>query len=153
MSATADETARCPECGAPIAPPGTCRDNFHALLALEWEVPGGAGGVAHFYAVSAYALQHPDSMQLTAGALRGLRAAVEDALSETADVRGLRARARRGAERAHVTRRDGEPVPSWPVSSWPMNVADVVEAGVDGYADRVKEWARSVVSELDGARA
>jgi hypothetical protein len=51
----------CPECGAAAPEGGTCRDNFHALLLLEAEVPGGPGRLPHFYAVASYGLQHPGS--------------------------------------------------------------------------------------------
>jgi hypothetical protein len=70
----------CPECGAAVPEGGTCRDNFHALLLLQSEIPGGPGGLAHFYAVASYGLQHPGSMNCTAETLAGLRAAVTDSL-------------------------------------------------------------------------
>lgn len=55
-------SAKCPECGAPLPEGGSCRDNFDALLALEWEIPGGPGEIAHFYAVGSYVLQHPEEL-------------------------------------------------------------------------------------------
>src|SRR5262245_570485 len=76
----------CPECGATIPGGGTCRDNFHALLLLESEVPGGPGDVPHFYAVASYGLQHPGSMNYTAGVAGGLLTAVADVLDGRADV-------------------------------------------------------------------
>lgn len=76
----------CPERGAPVAAGSTCRDNFHALLFLEADVPGGP------------------------------------------------ARSRTSAR--------------WPVESWPVVVTDVLTGGVDGYAKRIKSWARSIVGTI-----
>jgi hypothetical protein len=45
------------ECGAAVPDGATCCGNFHALLLLESEIPGGPGIVAHFYAVATYGLQ------------------------------------------------------------------------------------------------
>lgn len=141
---------RCPECGAPVEDDGTCRDNFSALLALEWEVPQGAGTMAHFYAVSSYVLQHPDTMNYTAGALAWLRTAVHDALAGDARVPDLRARAaRESSAEGTVTRRPGDPVVRWDVEMWTMTVADVLAAGTSGYGERVGMWAQSVLSDLE----
>ena len=143
--------AKCPECGAPVPDGGTCRDNFHALLALEWDVRGGAGLIAHFFAVSAYGLQHPDTMRYTVEAIEWLRSAVGEALETGCSVESLRASARVQGESAHVTRREGDPVPSWGVECWTTNVADVLARGTEGYAVRVRDWASSAISDI-GAR-
>jgi RimJ/RimL family protein N-acetyltransferase len=142
--------AACTECGAPVPDGDTCHDNFHALLALETGVVGGPGGLAHFYAVASYQLQHPRSMKLTVEALAGLRSAVADALDGTAGIPALRARARDGAKAAgRVTRREGDPVPAWPVTRWSFTVADVLAGGEDDYAARVERWAGSVLRDLE----
>ncbi len=142
----------CPECGAAVPDGGSCRDNFHALLLLESEVPGGPGGLPHFYAVGSYALQHPDGMGYTAVALVGLRASLADALAGRATLEAIRHRARRGAEGARrVTRRAGDEVVRWPVRGWPMTVADVCAGGAAGYGERVARWARSILDALDAA--
>lgn len=147
-----ERLTRCPECGALVAESGACGDNFHALLALEWEVPGGAGDIAHFYAVSSYVLQHPDSLRYTEDSLRGLRVAVADVLNAEATIADLRLRARRGAKAmGRVTRREGDDVRSWRVVEWTTNVADVIVGGVDGYGDRVRGWAESVLHDLDAS--
>jgi hypothetical protein len=131
---------------------GTCRDNFHALLLLEAEVPGAPGALPHFYAVGCYALQHPDGMGYTAAALTGLRASLADVLAGRATLEAVRRRARRGgAEAGRVTRRAGDEVVRWPVRRWPMTVADVCAAGADGYGERVARWARSILDTLDAA--
>jgi len=143
----------CPECGAPVPTEGCCRDNFHAMLALEWEVPGGAGGIAHFYAVSAYLLQHPDTMSYTIESLRWLRAEVARALNGEVTVEGMRRSARREGDRGNITRREGDPVQRWAVIRWTMSVADVLEGGVEGYGERVARWAASVLGDLDASEA
>ena len=105
----------------------------------------------HFYAVAAYGLQHPGSMRFTAGTLEGMRAAVQAALAGDASVADLRGRAAAGAADAgRVTRRGDERVPRWPVDRWPILVTDVVAGGVDGYAERVEAWARSIAETVEG---
>jgi hypothetical protein len=64
----------------------------------------------------------------------------------------IRRRVRRAADGPRrVTRRGGDPVVRWRVPGWPMTVADVLAGGVEGYADRVERWARSIVRTLDEA--
>lgn len=140
-------SAICPECGASVPEGGSCRDNFHALLALEWEVPGGAGTTAHFFAVSSYGLQHPDSMGYTISAITWLRSAVTEALETGCSTESLRASARSQAKGDHVTRREGDPVASWGVERWTTTVTDILAGGTDRYAERVRAWAASVVSD------
>jgi hypothetical protein len=133
---------------------GSCRDNFHALLLLESEIPGGPGALPHFFAVGSYALQHPDSMTYTADTLAALRANLVDVLDGRVTLDDVRRRTRRHAEGARrVTRRAGDEVPRWSVASWPMTVADVCAGGVEGYAERVAEWARSIRRTLDSVHA
>src|SRR5438067_13288169 len=90
----------CPECGAPVPIGGSCLDNFHALLLLESQVPGGPGALPHFYAVASYGLQHPDSMNYTAAALAGLRMSTADALRGRATSDASRRRPGHGDEGA-----------------------------------------------------
>jgi len=142
----------CPECGTTLPEGGSCRDHFHALLLLEWQIPGGPGLLAHFYAVATYGLQHPRSMNYTADALIGLRSAVADALNGRATIDGLRRRARHAAGLAgRITRRTWDPVPRWRVETWPITVTDVLEsdASAAAYVERVTAWARSVIETLD----
>jgi Family of unknown function (DUF5946) len=140
----------CHECGATVPDNGTCRDHFHALLLLESEIPGGPGETPHFLAVSSYALQHPEGMNYTAEALAGSRRSVADQLTGRATLEQIRRRVRQAADGPQrVTRRAGDPVVRWRVSRWPMTVADVLAGGVEGYAARVEQWARSIVRILD----
>jgi hypothetical protein len=140
----------CPECGAAVPAGGSCRDNFHALLLLESEIPGGPGAVPHFYAVASYGLQHPNSMNYTAEAIQGLRASVADVLDGRATLTDVRRRTRKKFDGStRVTRREGDPEVEWYRGSWPTTVADVLTAGAEGYAGAVERWARSVRATLD----
>lgn len=144
----------CPECSAALPPSGSCRDNCHSLLALEWNLQDAAGGIAHFYAVSSYVLQHPDSMNYTTESLSWLRSAVASALAGTASVDDLRQSARRhGKPSGRVTRRPGDPVKRWAVRQWHTRVTDVLGGGVDGSCQRVEDWARSVIDDLAASDA
>jgi hypothetical protein len=138
------------ECGATVSPESSCQDHFHALLCLEAEVPGAPGELPHFYAVASYALQHPDSMNLTIEALRGLRQAVTEELDGGPNLDDLRRRARWAAANAgRVTRRGGEEVGAWPRGEWPVTVADVCDVSPGEYIHAVSHWARSVRETLD----
>lgn len=142
-------TDTCRECGAPVRG-AACMDSFHALLALEWEIPGGPGELAHFYAVSSYALQHPVTMRYTDAVARRQREAVRDALEGRVDTEGLRRRARAFAEGpVRVTVHADDPPRPIEISEWPVTVVDALDGGTDGYAERVTRWARSVVDTLD----
>lgn len=145
----------CGECGASVPPNGSCRDNFNAMLALEWEVgaPAPAGQLAHFYAVSTYVLQHPDTMGYTVESLAWLRRSVSDMIADGVSVHELRKQARDQGEKSRVTRREGDPVPHWNVRTWTMTVVDVLDGGVDGYCERARQWADSALSDLDAADA
>jgi uncharacterized protein DUF5946 len=151
----------CQECGARLPEGGTCIDHFHALLLLEYEVAadpvttsGGRGLVAHFYAVNAYVLQHPEGMKYTAEALAGARRDLADHLAGRVTLSEQQLRLRRAADgAARVTRRAGDEVVRWPVDSWPLTVADVVAGGVGGYCGRAAAWAESILRTLDTAGA
>jgi hypothetical protein len=141
--------AKCPECGAPVTEPEGCLANFYALLALESRVPGGPGEAPHFHAVASYVLQHPDSMKYTEESLTGLRRNLTDQLDGTRSLEQTRTITRRavnGSQR--VTRREGDRVVRWPVTAWPMTVTDVLTQGTEGYIQRVRVWAESVLTTL-----
>jgi hypothetical protein len=143
---------RCTECGAPLPPRGSCREHFDTLLAREWQIPGGPGALPHFFAVATWGLQHPRAMNYTMDTVTGLRRAIADALSGDASIEELRRRARAGAGQAgRVTRREGDAEVDWHIAAWPMTVVDVLPAMTarDIYAQRVTEWARSVVETLN----
>ncbi|MDX1521552.1 MAG: DUF5946 family protein [Anaerolineae bacterium] len=139
----------CPECGAPLPESGTCRDNFYALLFLESQIPVGPGERPHFYAVSAYALQHPISFNYKAETLQNLRQDLAEVLDGRLTLNQLRQRTRRAANGSvRITRRPGDPIPDWYNGPWPMNVSDVCAAGVAGYIETVHQWAQSVQETL-----
>jgi hypothetical protein len=154
-------STKCSECGAPLIDGGACIDHFHAMLLLEHEVAAdpmatadGRGEIAHFYAVSSYVLQHPASMNYTAEALSDLRRMIADHLSGRMNLGSLRLQIRRTADGpARVTRRTGDEAPQWPVNSWPITVSDIVGGGVDGYGERVANWAQSIIQILDATVA
>lgn len=140
----------CPECGAHVPDGGSCRDNFHALLLLESEIPGGPGDVSHFYAVASYALQHPQSMGCTAEALTSLRACLANHLDGGATLEDIRRRTRRAVDGTkRVTRRAGDGVVRWEVESWTISVADICAGGIEEYHERVQQWARSIRDALE----
>jgi hypothetical protein len=124
----------------------------HQIAADPTAMADGRGEIAHFYAVSSYVLQHPESMNYTTEALSDLRRMIADHLSGRADLGALRVRIRRAANGpARITRRTGEETPQWPVKSWPMTVSDVVGGGIEGYCERAAEWAQSIIQSLDAA--
>jgi hypothetical protein len=95
-------------------------------------------------------LQHPETMNYTVAALRGLRTILAEVVSGHVGIRQVRQTVSREAAGANrVTRRPGEAAENWQVSSWPMTVADVLAGGPSGYADRVAQWARSICQTLD----
>lgn len=141
----------CPECGTPMPAGGTCRDHFDALLLLEWQIPEGAGALAHFYAVASYGLQHPNSMNYTEEALTGLHHAVGDMLCSTITLEELKSRTRQAVNGSvRVTRHGNKRELSVEPIVWPMTVADILTVEVDAaaYLARVTEWARSVWETL-----
>lgn len=144
----ADQTNICPECGAPVPLEGSCQDNLHSLLFLEYAIPGGPGEKSHFYAVASYGLQHPVSMGYTIETVRGLRDAVADVLSGNASLENIRRRVRASAETAgRVTRRVDDPIPH-ANDDWTMNVADVLRGGPQEYGERVENWAHAVIQAM-----
>jgi hypothetical protein len=143
---------RCTECGAPLPQGGSCREHFDTLLAREWQIRGGPGALPHFFAVATWGLQHPRAMSYTMGTVSGLRRAVADALNGDASIEELRRRAGAGAAKAgRITRTEGDAEVDWQIAAWPMTVVDVlpVMTARDIYAQRVSQWARSVVDTLN----
>jgi Family of unknown function (DUF5946) len=146
----------CAECGATLPDGGECIDNFHALLLLEYDVTAlptesseGRGELAHFYAVSSYVLQHPNSMNYTKEALGGARQNISDVLAGRMTLSMIRHQVRlkvNGSSR--VVRREGDAVVCWPIKQWPIKIDDVIAGGIEGYCLRVTAWAESVVKTL-----
>jgi len=146
--------SRCPECGNLVPPNTTCRDRFYEMLTIEAEVPGGPTGLAHFFAVASYNLQHPS--QFVSEAVTGLFQSLRDAVEGRASVAELRRRASRAFEgSARVLRRPEDPpsVPAgWP-NEWPMTVADMCGVAPTRYNAQAEAWARSVVATISASGA
>ncbi len=138
----------CPECGASLPPAGSCREHVNALFLLVSQVPGGFDGWTNFYAFTAYGLQHPDDFCLTSGTLADTRASVADALAGRGTLDDARRRMVPGAAPRRRTRKAAG---QRRVVKWPMTIVDVCTGGVEGFAERVERWARSVVETLDAA--
>lgn len=146
-------TSKCPECGAPLADERSCRDYFHELLALEWQIPGASGGEAHLFAVGTYNLQHPSGF--VPAALVELCRTLADVLAGRASVDDALQRARRADGSTRVRRHPGTVlsdedqrlVDAW-ATRWPMTVRDVREAGLEGYEESVRAWAATTVQAL-----
>jgi hypothetical protein len=123
---------------------------------LEAEIPGVAGSILHFFAVAAYGLQHPDSMDYSADALSGLAASLADLLDGRLTLDDLKRRTRHAADGpTRVTRRAGDEAVPWRRGGWPMTIAQVCTADTFGaydtyeaYAERVVAWARCVRETL-----
>lgn len=149
-TASSPETARCPECGTSLQPGAECRSLFDAMLALEWQVPGGAGELAHFLAVSTYVVQHPESMAYRADALLLVLAALREVLVEERSIGEVRRRIRPALDgNGRVRRADGDAIPTWPGVCWERTVRDVLDGGRANYREQVAAWARSAVRNLD----
>ena len=105
--------SNCHECGAELSDGATCKDHFHRLLVLESEVaavfcPASIDqcAAAHFHAVSAYILQHPEAMNYTAEALAGARQGLAEHLAGRVTIAQQLQRVRRAADGpTRITRR------------------------------------------------
>lgn len=142
----------CVECGAAIPAGGSCQHNFHELLLLESRIPGGPG-LAHFYAVASYNLQHPDSMNLALSSLQGIQECLAEMLDGRTTIENVRRRVRRDARAGgRVTRRPTDPQFEWRRGSWPITIAEALRAEEDvtDYTKRVLRWAEAVRNTLAG---
>ena len=138
----------CEACGATRRDARTCDEDFHTLLAWEYERPELRQ--QHHLLVLAYHLQHPRlyspeglayARQMLANFLVGLSSAAARA----------RAQAVLGPDR-RGWRLTGTPTsygsyPSRP--EWPVTVADVIASGIDDAATQVQRWARTTQTALD----
>jgi hypothetical protein len=123
----------------------TCRQAFEAGLALEYEHPDVFGRVHHF-TVTCYNLQHPSVFTPEALELmeKGLRELLAGDL-QPADLRAAMGRAFGGNQK--VLRK--EPAPAR-LRRWRRTTADMVlNQGPDAFVESVRQWARSIVDEMD----
>jgi hypothetical protein len=125
----------------------TCRDHFDQMLAWEFEDPVGAGAVHHL-TVLCYYIQHPSlySPEGLAQAKQILKAFVEDGVTP-AEMR------KRNRDRVDSGKRDwkvsgGQPASHGQTFVWRLTIMDVAPFGLDGYTERVQQWARSIHETL-----
>lgn len=138
------DVPNCPECGALSNDGLTCRERFHALLAMEGQYPELAS--RHFFTVSCYNLQHPS--QFTAEALAGLGPSLKGLLDGTMPIEEIRRRTATGYDGPKKVLR-----PAWGqqtiLNRWKMTTADVYRPFQPlGTAERVQKWAESIRSEI-----
>lgn len=144
--------AVCAECGAALPESGTCLDLFHALLALEWQIPGGPSRRAHFLAVASYALQHPNGMGYTREALLALRTNVADVVAGRATIDDILRRTRQQVNGSQRVIRREEAALRWTVDHWAVTASDVLGGGTEEYVEWTERWAQSVTDGLRGER-
>ena len=137
--------AACDECGARSRDGATCRQQWDALLALEFSDP--RAGSVHFLTVTCYQLQHPASFPLTAEARRWLADALREVIVHArpvATVRDVMHQEWDGSRR--VREMTTTPVPT---VRWSATVADVGEPDPERHVERVQAWAVAVLGDLD----
>lgn len=138
------DVPNCPECGALSHDGLTCRERFHALLAMEGQDPALAA--EHFFTVACYNLQHPS--QFTPEAIEGLKSSLAGLLDKTLTIKEIRQRtsAEYNGPKKVLQSTWGRTVT---LRLWKMTTADVYRHFTPGgTAERVKAWAESVRREL-----
>lgn len=139
--------SQCPECGASWIDGRTCTDNFHQLLAWEWDYQLLD---VHHLLVLCFHLQHPSLYgprvldEAVTMLIRFQDAGVSPAqmrreMAPSVDS-GVRRFKIRGTPEAHGVYR--HPV------AWTMTVGGVVAAGPEHYSASVRAWADSMLASL-----
>jgi hypothetical protein len=134
------DVPNCSECGALSYDGLTCRERFHALLAMEGQDPALAA--EHFFTVACYNLQHPS--QFTGEALDGLLSSLGGILNGSLSIEDVR---RRTAAEYNGPKKVLRP--AWGrqvvLKLWTMTTADVYRPlQSQGTAERVRKWAESI---------
>jgi uncharacterized protein DUF5946 len=140
--------ARCPECGAPWPEGRTCRDDFHQMLA--WEYEDSRLGAVHHLMVLCYHLQHP-SLYSPEGLRDGqqlLVQFVDQGVSPAEIRRRNRHRVDSGNRTWKITARPGAQGAYTHAVAWPMTAAQVVAAGPGQYCANVRAWAEATLAQL-----
>jgi hypothetical protein len=135
----------CDECGGHPRDGSTCRQQWDALLALEFSDHRAAA--VHFLTVACYQLQHPTSFALTDGGRWSLQKAVRDVVVHgrpVASVRDAMQQAYDGSRRVR-----GMAATPTPTVRWSTTVADVGPPDPERHVGRVQAWAESVVADLE----
>src|SRR5262249_15556015 len=106
--------------------------------------------------LTSYDLQHPDSMNYTAGTFAGLRTGLAALLDGRATPEEMRRCTRPAVDGpVRIARRAGDAVVLWRRGRWLRTVADVLTGEGDAIAStaRVLPWARAVRDTLDPDRS
>ena len=136
--------ATCPECGADKIMGMSCWEQLGGILAWEWHDPDLLA--EHFLTVASYNLQHP--AQFTDKAIEKLREFFIDHLDNETPVDLLRRRMAKTAAGENKVLKD-LPEQQMILRHWNMTIADVyLPNHLEGAAERVRAWARSIKSEL-----
>jgi hypothetical protein len=132
-----------------MEPGETCRTLFERLLAHEYTFPAAFGAVHHI-TVAAYSLQHPHNY--SRDAIRMWRVIIAESLDGLSTPANFLQRARAQFSGGVRVREPGAvPPDGWP-HLWPATAADVVgSTDADDHIERVRQWAESIRSTLDGA--
>ncbi len=143
---------RCPECNADWKDGLTCRDHFDQMLAWEFEDPGGAGAVHHL-TVLCYNLQHPGIY--SPEGLDWAKTLLVDFMTNDLSISEARQRQSIDADSGTRTFKitgtpDSHGRYAHPVR-WSITIGDVASRGLDGYGDRVRAWAASILAALQNS--
>ncbi len=122
----------------------TCWEQLGAILG--WESQDPELSAEHFLTVACYNLQHP--AQFADEAIAGLRVSFIERLDKgipVAEIRRRTARAYAGKKRVLKPEAERHPI----LRRWSKTIADVyIPDKPEGAAQRVREWAAAVRSEL-----
>jgi hypothetical protein len=138
----------CPECGT-VWPEGqTCQDDFHQMLAWEFQTP--RLWEVHHLTVLCYYLQHPSLYSPVA--LAGARQLLVEFVEQGAAPQEVRRRDRDTVDSSKRTwnfkgTTDAHGAYRHPIV-WPMTAARVVAGGTEQYCANVRAWAASILAAL-----
>jgi hypothetical protein len=144
-------SAGCPECGAPEVNGHTCREQYEGLLELETRDPAGAGSV-HSLSVLCYVLQHP--RDYSDAALNWGITSLQELLGNTGSQKEHGPKPRSllaGWTRALFRRKPKFKAGKRPAipSRWRVTIDQVFHADPNGHPERVQQWARSILADLE----
>lgn len=140
---------RCDECGGRTAI-RSCREHFHALLALDFDRTG-ATGAYHTLNVACYGLQHPSEYGIggAAAQIRFLVTFLDRGLGAVQlEASAAVARNSHRSDRAPHPTVAESPVPEPASSPFAVTIEDVAVDGsfpAVGYPDRMRRWAAATL--------
>ena len=142
-----EQPTRCPECGAAMRDGLSCREQYEAVLALEYENPVAFGAVHHL-TVPAYSVQHPSGY--TPEAIDWMLNLLEGFLEQGVSPGAMREQNRDSMDSGQRSFKLTRPPAPPKLVEWPLTINSVYGVGLDVYAGRVRAWAQAA---LDFARA